>query len=153
MSTMAHLLTGLWVFAPTSRDGGRHIKMSPHERVHFSCRDNSFGQICARPYAEEATIPRRHNNENRQHIIFSSLASMVVALRPQTPTNIHWDYLCNRHVKCYGLYPMQRIKSDAVNRINSSCRNINHEAKSAPCSVARSMPPPPDICPPICTIR
>ena len=153
LSTMAHLSTILWVFAPTSRDGDRHIEMSRHERVHFSCRDNSFGRICARPFAEEATIPRRHHNENRQHIIFAPLTPTLVTLRPQTPTNIHRDYLCNRRMKCFGFYRMQRIKSDAVNPIISSCRNINLAAKAAPCSVARSMPPPPDVCPSMCTIR
>ena len=153
LMTMAHLSTEMGVIAPTSRDGGRDIEMSRHERVHLSCRHISFGRIIALPLAGEHPFPRRHHNENRQHIIFALLTPTLVTLRPQTPTNIHRDYLCNRLMKCFGFYRMQRIKSDAVNRINSSCRNINHAAKAAPCSVARSMPPPPDVCPSMCTIR
>ena len=150
---MAHLRTGFWVFAPTSRDGDRDIEMSRHLRMDFVCRHISFGGINVHPLAGEARFPRRHQDENRQRTIFSPLTFASFTLRPQTPTNIHWDYLCNRHVKCFGLYQMQQVKSDAVNRINSKCRNIILAAEAAPFSVARSMPPPPDVCPSMCDIR
>ena len=51
------------VIASTSRDGGRDIEMSRHERVHFSCRHISFGRIIALPLAGEHPFPRRHHYE------------------------------------------------------------------------------------------
>ena len=129
---MAHLSTEMGVIAPTSRDGGRDIEMSRHERVHFSCRHISFGRIIALPLAGEHPFPRQHHNENRQHIIFAPLTSTLVALRPQTPPNIDRDYLCNRHMKRFRLYRTQWIETEAVNPIHTILRKFHPRHGSAP---------------------
>ena len=66
----AHL-TGFWVFAPTSGNAGRNIKLSRHLRMNFVCRYILFGRIDVHPLAGEARFPRWHHNENRLQIIFA----------------------------------------------------------------------------------
>ena len=61
--TMAHLSTLLVVFAPTSRDGGRDIEMSPHDPVDFPCGNNSIGRVNVHPLAGVDQLPRRHRVE------------------------------------------------------------------------------------------
>ena len=60
---MAHLSTPMVVFAPTSRDGGRDIEMSPHDPVDFPCGNNSIGRVNVHPLAGVDPLPRRHRVE------------------------------------------------------------------------------------------